>query len=185
MSDAQTILPPNASPLEIALDQALASQLDKLPAPARDYWNADVIPLATLPWLAWGVGLRRWNSEWPEAVRRAVVRNAIPTARRAGTVRSVRDVVASFGGAIAIREWWELTPQGEPGTFSIVLTLSGQDGEAASAAYVADVIAEIDRTKPVSRHFTFQQGLSIAGGFVAQAGFRAVAYRRLELQQAA
>lgn len=184
MSDLQTILPPNASPLEIALDQALAIQLDKLPAPARDYWNADVIPLASLPWLAWGVGLRRWNTDWPEAVQRAVVRTAMPTARKGGTVKSVRDVVAAFGGAIAIREWWELTPMGEPGTFSIVLTLTGQDGEAATAGYVADVIAEIERVKPVSRHFIFEQGLSLAGSFVAQAGFRAVTYRRLEFHQA-
>jgi phage tail P2-like protein len=182
MSDPQTILPPNAAPLEIAIDQALARQLDKLPAPARDHWDADRIPVDALPWLAAYVGVRRWNAEWPEAVRRTLVRNALPNARFTGTVKSVRDKVAAFGGTIAIREWFELTPRGDPGTFAVVLTLSGADGEAASAAYVNDVIAEIEMTKPVSRRFTFTQGLSLFGGFVAQGAAHAMTYRRLDFE---
>lgn len=183
MSD--TILPPNASTLARAIDEAFATRLDALPVPVKDTLNADVIPVATLPWLAYSFGRRNWNAEWPEAVRRAVVRNAIPTARRMGTVRSVRDIVAAFGGSLAIKEWWELTPRGEPFTFTIVLTLTGADGEAASAEYVEEVIAEITHAKSLRSHFTFTQGFSAVAGIGVAGGAQAMTYRRLELEQAA
>ena len=180
-----TLMPPNASALEIALDRALARQLDSLPLPVRDAWNADVIQLDSLPWLAWGLGRRTWNTEWSAAVRRSIVKTAIPTARRMGSVRSVREVVAAFGGSLAIREWWQLTPMGEPFTFSIVLTLNGEGGESASAQFVEEVVAEIERAKPARAHFTFTQGLSSAGGFGMAGGAQATVYRRLEFEQAA
>ncbi len=183
MSDV--LLPPNASGLARAIDAALATRLDNLPVPIKDTLNADVIPVATLPWLAYSFGRRNWNAAWPEAVRRAVVRNAIPTARRLGTVRSVHDIVADFGGALAIREWWELTPKGPPFTFSIVLTLNGQTGETASAAFVDEVIAEIEQAKPVRAHFTFTQGLAFAGQIEAAGALRPVIIRRMEFEQAA
>ena len=185
MSDFQSLLPPNATPIERALEKALGERMDALPTPVRDVWNADVIPLATLPWLAWGVGKRSWNAEWPEAVRRNIVKTAIPTARRMGSVQSVRDVVAAFGGSLAIREWWELSPKGPPFTFSIVLTLNGQSGEAATARFVEEVVAEIERAKPARAHFTFTQGLSLAGAMSAVGAMRPVVIRRLQLEQAA
>lgn len=185
MTDFVSLLPPNATALELALERALGRRIDALPTPIRDVWNADVIPLETLPWLAWGVGMRSWNAEWPAAVRRSVVKNAIPNARRMGTVQSVHDIVRAFGGSLVLREWWELTPRGEPFTFSIVLTLNGEGGETASARFVEEVIAEVNRTKPARAHFTFTQGLSAAGGFAVQGAARAVVYRRLDFEQAA
>lgn len=185
MSDPVTLLPSSASRLEKALDRALARRLGDLPLPVRDAWNADVVALEHLPWLAWGVGKRTWNSEWPEAIRRALVRTAIPTARRMGSVRSVRDVVAAFGGALAIREWWELEPKGEPFTFSIVLTLNGATGEAVTARFVEEVVAEIGWAKPARAHFTFTQGLSFGGSFNVAGGVRPTVIRRLEFEQAA
>ncbi|RZA27324.1 MAG: phage tail protein I, partial [Proteobacteria bacterium] len=38
--------------------------------------------------------------------------------RRKGTASSVRDVVRSFGGSLALREWWQMAPRGDPHTFS-------------------------------------------------------------------
>ncbi|ASE41136.1 phage tail protein I [Brevundimonas vesicularis] len=181
----ETLLPHNATRLERALEQALATRLDALPVPIKDTLNADVIPVASLPWLGYSFGLRTWNADWPEMVRRSVVKNAIPTARRKGSVQSVRDVVAAFGGSLAIREWWELTPKGSPFTFSIVLTLNGQSGEPVTARFVEEVVAEIERAKPARAHFTFTQGLSFAGGFAVQGGVRPTTIRRLEFEQAA
>lgn len=185
MTDFVSLLPPNATDLEKVIERALGRRIDALPAPVRDVWNADVIPLATLPWLAWGVGMKSWNADWSEAVRRSVVRNAIPTARRMGSVQSVHDVVRAFGGSLVLREWWELTPMGEPFTFSIVLTLNGEGGETTSARFVEEVIAEVTRAKPARAHFTFTQGLSAAAGVAVQGGVRPTVYRRLNFEQAA
>lgn len=185
MSETQTLLPSSSSRLEKALDRALARRLEALPLPIRAAWNADQIDAESLPWMAWALGKRTWNAEWPESVRRALVRTAIPTARRMGSVQSVRDVVAAFGGALAIREWWELEPKGEPYTFSVVLTLNGATGEAVTARFVEEVVEEIRWAKPARAHFTFTQGLSFAGSVQAVGAVRPTVIRRMEFEQAA
>ena len=85
--------------------------------------NPDTIPLALLPWLAWHLGIDAWKDYWPEQVKRARVKAAISIARKNGTAAAVREVVAAFGGNIALREWFQMTPHGKPGTFDVVLTV--------------------------------------------------------------
>lgn len=179
-----SLLPPNASRIEKAFEKVVM-QMAAIPTPVREVWNADTCPLPLLPWLAWALGIRQWNAGWSEPVRRSVVRNAFAIARRKGTRRSVREVVEAFGGAIAIRENFELTPPGPAHTFSAVLTLNGQSGEPVTARFVEEVVAEIERTKPVRSHFTFQQGLSFGASIAVVAAIRPVVIRRLELEQAA
>lgn len=164
-----SVLPENSTPLERGLEQAAALLLD-IPTPIRSVWSPDDCPAELLPWLAWGLSLDSWSSDWPEEIKRARVRNAIPIARRKGTAESVRSVVESFGGQVAIREWWQKTPRGEPFTFDLVLNLD-RAGAPASAAFVDAVIAEVHRAKPERAHFTFTQGINAA----AQIGLLAVA----------
>jgi phage tail P2-like protein len=113
----------------------------------RDVWSPDDCPLDLLPWLAWGLSLDNWSTDWPESIKRERVRKAIAIARRKGTAGSVRSVVASFGGSVAIREWWQSEPRGLPHTFSLILNLDSA-GAPASAAFVDQVIAEVNRAKP-------------------------------------
>lgn len=179
-----SLLPPNATAIERAFEK-VAMEIAAIPTPIREVWNADTCPLPLLPWLAWALGIRQWNTTWSEAVRRSVVRNALAIARRKGTRRSVVDMVEAFGGAIAIRENFELTPPGPAHTFSAVLTLNGQSGEPVTARFVEEVVAEIERTKPARSHFTFTQGLSLGAAIAVVAGIRPIVIRRLELEQAA
>lgn len=175
-----SLLPPNASKTERALEAATA-RLDAVPVPLRTLWNPDEIRLDMLPWLAWGLSIDSWKSYWPEHVQRARVRAAIDIQRRKGTAESVRAVVASFGGAVEIREWWQMQPRGLPHTFELLLTISGQPDGSNSAQFVADIIGEVDRTKPVRSHFTFTQGLQATQEMGVTAGVRIATYRRLEL----
>ena len=175
-----SLLPPNATPLERALEVATA-RAAKVPAPLRDLWNADSCPAELLPFLAWALSIDTWSADWPESVQRARVRSAIAIQRRKGTAQSVRDVVESFGGAVALREWWQTTPRAEPHTFSLVVSLTGADGEPASAAFADAVIDEVSRTKPVRSHFTFTQAIRAAGAMVAVAAARPAAFARLAL----
>ncbi|MGK6323780.1 phage tail protein I [Sphingomonas sp. DT-51] len=101
-----TLLPPNATALERALETATA-RLGDVPSPLRALVDPDSCPAELLPYLAWAIAIDSWSEDWPEAIRRARVRAAIPIQRRKGTVASVRDLIASFGGALALREWWE------------------------------------------------------------------------------
>lgn len=176
-----SLLPPNASALDRAAEAVVARHLPAIGQPHRALWNPETCPIALLPWLAWAVGVEAWRTEWPESIKRAMVRNAIAIQRRRGTLQSVRDTVGNFGGAISIREWWQTTPQGTPHTFELVFTMTGQDGEQAAASFVHDVMAEVSRVKPLRSHFTFIQGLSAAASARLAAVGRPVAYTRLDL----
>lgn len=179
-----SLLPPNASPLERAVESATA-RLSDLPVPLRTLVDPDLCHLDQLPHLAWALSIDSWSSDWPEAIKRARVRYAIEIQRRKGTSESVRTVVQSFGGAVALREWWQTTPPGDPYTFSLVVTLTGEGGAPASAAFADAVINEVRRTKPVRAHFTYTQGVSFARQLGVIAVARPTLFVRLPMQAAA
>lgn len=154
--------------------------VETLPVPLRALWNPDTCPAHLLPWLAWALSIDAWKDYWPEHIKRARVRTAIAIQRSKGTSKSVRQVVEAFGGQVVLREWWENSPPTTPHTFDMVLTLTGEGGETASAQFVDDVISEVIRTKPVRSHFTFTQGANASGGVGVVAAARAAVYRRLE-----
>ncbi|WP_425531856.1 phage tail protein I [Stenotrophomonas maltophilia] len=179
MSSA-SLLPPNATALERALEAADATVLT-MPmrhGQIKDPWTC---PAEFLPWLAWEMSLDTWDSAWPEHIKRQRIASAINIQRHKGTAGSVREVIESFGGSVVIREWWQQEPRGVPHTFELVLALSGRPGADPSAKFVEDVIAEVTRTKPVRSHFTFTQGAEFAGQVDLVGGFKVIAYRRLQM----
>jgi phage tail P2-like protein len=177
-----SLLPPNATVLERRLARANSSISD-IAVDIRSLIDPDNIPLPFLPWLAWHVGVDTWKDYWPEQVKRARVKAAIRIARIKGTAEAVRMVCASFGANVVMREWFQLTPPGRPGTFEIVMTAGARDGVPASAEYVADIRAEVDRAKRGTAHYVFKQGYSASGSLRVGAVARAAVYRRLHLAE--
>jgi phage tail P2-like protein len=172
-----SLLPPNSSPLDRALEKAM--QVPAMPIVLGDIWNAQTCPISVLPWLAWSLSIDSWSPDWPEAVQRQRVATAISIQRRKGTAGSIRDIVAIFGGQIAIREWWQTTPKGTPHTFEVNLNLNDADGLPASAERVDSVIDQINRTKPARSHFEFVQGLTATARLGTKAAARVANYTRL------
>ena len=181
MSDPRSLLPPNATQIERAIEQAQA-RAATVAVPLRELWNPDTCPAHLLPWLAWTLSLDSWQPYWPESVKRERIRMAVEIQRRKGTAKSVRDVVRSFGSSLAIREWWQLEPKGTPHTFELVLTLGA--GVPNTVEYQQDVIAEVERTKPVRSHFTLTLGLAATGGLGLGGAARPVIYRRIQCNEA-
>jgi phage tail P2-like protein len=182
MSDHASLLPPNATSTERAVEQATA-RISDVPAPLRELWNPQTCPVELLPWLAWALSIDNWQSDWPEYIKRSRIATAIEIQRHKGTVKAVKDTVASFGGAVDVVEWWEKTPKGVPHTFDLTLTLSGNDGETATAQFVNDVITEVDKVKPVRSHYTFTQGVALFGSEGTAPYARALVFARLELTE--
>lgn len=175
-----TLLPPNATALERAVETSMA-RIGDVAVPLRSLWNPDTCPVDLLPYLAWALSIDSWSSGWSETVKRARVRQALTIQRSKGTSASVRDVVASFGGVVALREWWQMTPPGVPHTFSLVLNVTDDQGAPADATFVDAVIAEVYRTKPVRSHFTFSQALTATAGIVPIAAARPATFARLTM----
>lgn len=167
-----SVLPPNASPLERALEQA--AQAVALPRPIRDLWDPDTCPVDFLPWLAWGLSIENWRTDWPETVKRARIRDAIYIQTIKGTRKSIEDVIGNLGSYALVREWWEQDPPAAPHTFEVIIELSSVQAGQQTADFAQSLKDEIDRTKPVRSHFTLTQSLranrSIAVATEARAG---------------
>lgn len=182
MKAAPSLLPPNATPLERALEMLAAVRLGTVDTPFRELWNAQTCPEELLPYLAWGLSVDQWSADWPLYIRRARVASAIAIQRRKGTPKSVVDVINSFGGSVKLREWFEMTPPGVSHTFSLSVSLGGQSDDAPSADFINAVIAEVNRTKPVRSQYDFSVALSTRAQVGLHAAARAVTYARLFCQ---
>lgn len=124
MPSAPSLLPPNATKAERALEAATARLAD-MPVPVRELWNPDACPLELLPWLAWAYSVDQWESSWTETQKRAVVRNALFVHRYKGTLGAMERALASLGYGMTIREWFDESPRGEPFTFRVDINITG------------------------------------------------------------
>jgi len=147
---AARLLPGNATELERLAAQVLA-QIERVPVPLRDLWNPDTCPVELLPYLAWAFSVDRWSQAWPESAKRAAIRAAYFIHAHKGTIGALRRVVEPVGFILHISEWWQLTDQGTPGTFTVTLESSGL---ALDGSDLETTAALLDDAKPVSRHLT-------------------------------
>jgi len=86
-----SVLPPNATAVELAIERASAQVLARLPVNLI-LWvkNPDLCPVALLPWLAWEYQVDTWNSDWSEQQRRDAIKRAVYVHRHRGTIAAVR-----------------------------------------------------------------------------------------------
>lgn len=118
MSDR--LLPPNATPAEIALEETTA-RLSAVPVPPRDMWDPDTCPENLLPWLAWAFNLDGWGADWTTAQKRESIKQAVTVHRYKGTIGAVREALAALGFNASVREWFNVTPNDAPYTFDLLL----------------------------------------------------------------
>ena len=149
------LLPSNATELERNAAQALA-QIERVPVPLRDLWNPDTCPLELLPYLAWAFSVDRWSPNWPERAKRDAIKAAYFIHAHKGTIGALRRVVEPLGYLIEVREWWEESPPGIPGTFQLLI---GVLDTGITEEMYEELIFLIDDAKPVTRHIT---GLAIS-----------------------
>ncbi len=159
-----SLLPPNATRLERALESATA-RIGAIDAPIAPLWDAATCPLHLLPWLAWALSVDNWDADWPEAKKREAVARSIALHRIKGTPLSIDMVLADFDDLLRVVEWHE-TATAEPHTFEVHLPLVtapgvAPGGERATAAFAEAVIREVSRVKPLREHFTVIQSLAL------------------------
>ena len=161
MSDKPTLLPPNATPLERALEQALA-RIEDVPVPVDTLWDPWRCPAELLPWLAWACSVDEWDPDWPEHVKRRVIAAAPDVHRLKGTCAAVERALRAIGVFAEIVAWWQASPRGTPGTFSVTAWVNEQlhTGGAVLTDRVQRQIDAIVRcAKPVSRAYDLLVGV--------------------------
>lgn len=148
-----TLLPTGSTDLEKALEQ-IAFALTDLPTPIRDVWSPATCPIALLPWLAWGLSIDLWDSNWSEAQKRAAVADAIAFQRRKGTPASLRVVLDRFDPLIGLVEWFEDRANLDPYTFRLELPTLLESTVTFDENMVAQILRDIAQVKPVRAHMS-------------------------------
>lgn len=95
-----SILPPNATPLERALEAVGRARLDAIAIPVADVTRPHEAPPAFLPFLAFARSVDLWDRDWPEETKRAIVADAVRLHRLKGTLAGIRAHVAYTRGEI-------------------------------------------------------------------------------------
>lgn len=109
MSDEanQSLLPPNASQLLKDLETVFGDSID-LPTLNRYVANPDLAPAHILPWLAWAVSVDDWSDNWPEEVRRNVIKASIEVHKKKGTIGALKKALQAFNYTnVKVEEWFE------------------------------------------------------------------------------
>lgn len=177
----QSLLPPNATPLERATEAAMRADIDL--SAVGTLWNPATCPADVLPFLAWGLSIAHWDAAWSEAEKRAAIAAAIPFHKIKGTRAAVEQVLARFHPLLTVMEWWEANPRRAPGTFEVRAPAEiGADFLTAETATA--IIRDVAAAKRASAHFDFVQELtSQAHLWTAQAA-QAGTFARVEMATA-
>ena len=159
---ARSLLPPNATEFERAMEAALRQPID---IPIRKLWSSADCPLELLPYLAWALGVEDWDSDWPEAVKRAAVRDAFRIHREKGTLAGLKRVLMNAGAEYEYVE----RPSGVPMTARLSIFNS-------NAVYLPDITASINRVKRASLDLDIVLASAAAGDVFVAAGLGATTF---------
>lgn len=179
---AASLLPPNATDAERALEDAMRADIDL--SAVGTLWDPETCPAAVLPFLAWGLAIARWDPAWTEAEKRAAIADAIPFHRRKGTRAIVREVLDRFHPLLQVIEWWETSPKGAPHTFEVRAPAADIPASFLTSETATAIIRDVASVKPVRSHFTFVQSLEAqALGWLA-GGANLATFGRAEMEAA-
>lgn len=99
---AGRLLPPSASPLEVRLEQAMAHFEDGREVPIDTLWDPARCPAPLLPWLAWALGVRHWDTAWSVPTQRRVIAASIGLHRIEGTYGAISDALHAIDAIFVV-----------------------------------------------------------------------------------
>lgn len=148
MSD---LLPPNATPQERSISNAIARAVD-VPVPIASLSNPETAPAPLLPWLAWAESVDEWDVNWTEAQRRGAIKASFAVHAKKGTAAALRYAIQGIGYDVDVTEWFQTSPAGAPYTFACTFVVD-QEGIETPEAFDR-VAAVATATKNLRSHMT-------------------------------
>ena len=139
MTTTNTLLPPNATELELAIEATVAERLAELGAPNKTVTNPNTCSANILPWLAWEEHVDRWDDNWLEETRRDLIASSLLIHKHKGTLGSLKQALAVFNlDEVLIQEWFEY--DGEPYFFQVFITITSGGFDIGKVDDIAQLI---------------------------------------------
>jgi len=153
------LLPPNRTPLEAALADATAFDLD--PTPLRYLADSTRCPAALLPWLAWAMSVEGWDEAIAEQPRRELLRRSIEIHKHKGTAGAVRRALGALGVSVEFKEWHDI-PGAAPYTFGLTAWVNENHAGHEDAVLTPQLYQRlkrlVDDTRNERSHYDFKIG---------------------------
>lgn len=179
-----SILPPNATRTERALEGGIAARLEGIAAhELADLTNPATCPVRFLDWLAQSRGVDDWDRDWPEEVKRAVIAASIAVHRHKGTPGAIRAALAAAGYPDAdIEERFGWNDHDGASAFDGSISYAARDHWAeyrisllrpisvAQAAQVAAILRTVAPAHARLKLFDFAQAANLYDGAIAHDG---------------
>lgn len=150
MTINRPLLPQGSTLLEKRAAACLQQAVEN-PLIIADLINPDRCPEPFLPYLAWAFSVDKWDENWTENVKRMVIKQSFLLHKHKGTISAVKRVIEPIGYLVELKEWFNLQPQGQAGTFSISVEVS-ETGLNEQTYH--ELVRLINDVRPVSRHLT-------------------------------
>lgn len=99
MSDVASILPPQSTPLERAIEQVAARSVS-IQAPIESLVDPQTVPAAFLPFLAQGLSVDVWLRSWGESEQRRAVARSLQLHKLKGSPAALREMIGFAGGEV-------------------------------------------------------------------------------------
>jgi phage tail P2-like protein len=131
----------------------------------RHFNNPFKTPSKHLAWRAHEIAVGFWDPDWPEDQQRVAIDAQWEIKRTRGTAPAVRLALSLLGIRARIIEWFNMAPEGQPGTFAVEAELDQVplfDEKLWRLAFAA-----INQTKPLSRHYTLRMLATKTAGLFA------------------
>lgn len=157
------LLPSNSTTLEKRAAECLQEAV-KNPLIIADLINPKKCPEHLLPYLAWAFSVDKWDEQWSEEVKRIAIESAFIIHKQKGTLTAIKRVIEPIGYLLELKEWWQETPEGVPGTFKLNVEVSET---GLNANTFNELTRLIDDVRPVSRHFILAITITPVGNLKA------------------
>ena len=157
---SESLLPKNASKLELSLERVLQPTFD-MEFDFGTLWSPAECPETFLEHLAWSERVEIWDRDFVDIKsnedldtrRREVIRAFKIIRKIRGTIQSIDMALKIVGVNVAFREWWEY-PEGErKKPFSFIASISNRNNDPVGERERERIIRIIDSLKPLRASF--------------------------------
>jgi len=145
LKKCRSLLPPNRTAREKVLELVACTRLDAIPLPIKSLMNADECPAELLNFLADSMSVDYWDGEWPEDVKRDMIKASLSVHWHKGTDGAVEDALKALGVTADVTHWWQESPKGTPGTMKLIAT-ANKNLDKNSETFLGPKLAQQIRT---------------------------------------
>lgn len=146
--------------------------------------DIDNIDASWLPWLAQQWRVPTWNAAWTEELKRRRVKEALPRFKTLGTPFAIDNELefhsSVYGIELSLKEWFEMVPQDERGTFRIIA--DNKSGISLGEDFYNALFSGVESVKRKSQHWRMNV-LSTERGIVYCGGATRISERTTQLPE--